>query len=129
MNTSPQRFLRNLGVLDVVLFTLLAYPVHLFTGMQGVVALAVALVVTTLNAFMGYWAVHRSMDASMNRLMATVFGGMMLRIGVMLMILAIVVLVTELPQITFTIGLFFAYLCKSVLEMILIHNLSTNRRR
>jgi hypothetical protein len=128
VNTSPHRFLRNLLVLDVILFALAAYPVHSFTGVEGVKALAVALLVTTANAFLGYRAVVRSLQAAMSQFMLTVFGGMMLRMGVMLMILAFVVLATELPQITFTIGLFFAYLCKSVLEMILIHNLSTNRR-
>ncbi len=129
MNTTPRRFLRNLLVLDVILLALAAYPVHLFTGIDGVKAVAAALMVTTMNAFLGYRAVVRSIEAAMSRFMLAVFGGMMLRMGVMLMILAAVVLTTELPQITFTIALFFAYLCKSVLEMILIHNLSTNRRR
>lgn len=128
MNTSPHRFLRNLIVLDAFLFALAVYPVHLFTGLEGVKAVVVALLVTTANAFLGYRAVVRTLEASMSRFMLTVFGGMMLRMGVMLMILAFVVLATEIPQITFTIGLFFAYICKSVLEMILIHNLSTNRR-
>lgn len=128
MNTTPRRFLRNLVVLDVVLFALSAYPVYLVSGVEGVKALGVAFLVTTMNAYMGYRAIVRSMQAAMSRFMLAVFGGMMLRMGVMLMILAFVVLATELPQITFTIGLFFAYLCKSVLEMILIHNLSTNRR-
>ena len=116
-------------MLDVILLALAAYPVHLFTGIDGVKAVAAALMVTTMNAFLGYRAVVRSIEAAMSRFMLAVFGGMMLRMGVMLMILAAVVLTTELPQITFTIALFFAYLCKSVLEMILIHNLSTNRRR
>lgn len=129
MNTTPRRFLRNLLVLDVILLALAAYPVHLLQGVDGVEAVVVALLVTTMNAYMGYRAVVRSLEAAMSRFMLAVFGGMMLRMGVMLMILAAVVLTTELPQITFTIGLFFAYLCKSVLEMILIHNLSTNRRR
>jgi hypothetical protein len=128
VNTTPRRFLRNLIVLDVILFALAVYPVYLFTEIDGVKALAVALMVTTTNAFLGYRAVVKSIEAAMSAFMLTVFGGMMLRMGVMLMILAFVVLATELPQITFTIGLFFAYLCKSVLEMILIHNLSTNRR-
>jgi hypothetical protein len=128
VNTTPQRFLRNLLVLDVVLFALAAYPIHLLNGMEGVKAVLVALLITTTNAYLGYRAVVRSIEAAMSRFMLAVFGGMMLRMGVMLMILAFVVLATELPQITFTIGLFFAYICKSVLEMILIHNLSTNRR-
>jgi hypothetical protein len=128
MNTTPLRFLTTLIVLDVILFSLAVYPIHLLNGLEGVKALVVALVLTTINAFLGYRAVVRTFEATMNRFMLTVFGGMMLRMGVMLMILSFVVLATELPQITFTIALFFAYICKSVLEMILIHNLSTNRR-
>ncbi len=128
MNTSLGRFARNLLLIDIAALALLSYPIIQWQGSEGWKALLIALVVTSANSYIGYWAILRSIKANMNTLMLTVFGGMLARMGIMLMVLAFVVVATQLPQITFTIALFIAYICKSVLEMILIHNLPTNRR-
>lgn len=128
MKDSRFVFARHLLILDVVAIALAWYPLTNLQGTNGWLAVIAAFLLTSVNAYGGYHAIVATKAGSMSSFMLTVFGGMMARMALMLAALALVVVATDLPEITFTIALFIAYICKSVMEMKLIHNESTNHR-
>ncbi len=128
MKDSRLVFAKQLIILDVAAIALAWYPLTSYQGIDGWLAVVAAFLLTSFNAFGGYYAIVKSKAGSMSSFMLSVFGGMMVRMALMLVALAFVVVATDLPEFTFTIGLFIAYICKSVMEMKLIHNESTKHR-
>jgi hypothetical protein len=122
-----RRYLVWVLAIDVIGIGPLGYAVSLWLGTEAWAAIALAHLVTTLNAVAAAAVVRGTAQASMNTFTAAVLGGMMVRMLVMLVVLAGVVAATDLPHFTFTISLFLAYICKSVMEMIFIRQLSDNR--
>jgi hypothetical protein len=122
-----RRYLLWVLLIDVVGVGPAGYAVSIWLGAEAWTAIALAHLVTTLNAAAAAAVVRGTAQASMNTFTAAVLGGMMVRMLMMLLVLATVVAVTELPHFTFTISLFLAYICKSVMEMIFIRQLSENR--
>jgi hypothetical protein len=122
-----KRFLLWVLVIDLVGVGPAGYAVSVWLGKDAWIAVALAHAVTTLNALAAAALLKGTLNASMNTFTAAVLGGMMVRMMGMLAVLAVVIAATELPHFTFTISLFLAYICKSVMEMIHIHQFSDNR--
>lgn len=122
-----RRYLLFVLLVDVIGIGPVGYLVSLWLGTDAWIAIALAHLVTTLNALAAAALVSGTFKAPMGTFTAAVLGGMMVRMLVMLLVLAVVVAATDLPHFTFTISLFLAYICKSVMEMIQIHQLSAKR--
>jgi|GEM_PF-4228030 len=122
-----KRYLAWVIAFDLVGVGPVGYAVSQWLGMEAWAAIALAHLVTTLNAVAAAAVVRGTVQASMNTFTAAVLGGMMVRMLVMLVVLAGVVAATDLPHFTFTISLFLAYICKSVMEMIHLRHISENR--
>lgn len=122
-----RRFLTWVLLVDLVGVGPVGYAVSVWLGTDAWIAVALAHAVTTLNALAAAAVVKGTFDASMSTFTAAVLGGMMARMMVMLIVLAVVVAATDLPHFTFTISLFLAYICKSVMEMIHINQFSAKR--
>lgn len=128
MKDSRLVFAKQLILLDVGAIALAWYPLMSYQGLDGWLAVVSAFLLTSFNALGGYHLIVKSRSGTMNAFMLSVFGGMMVRMALMLVALVLVVVATDLPQFSFTIALFIAYICKSVMEMKLIHNESTKHR-
>ncbi|MCH8558035.1 MAG: hypothetical protein LAT84_09445 [Balneolia bacterium] len=92
----------------------------------GIIALLLALAVTTLNAIAAFAFAKGGIHAEMNTFMVKVMGGMGLRMLVMLIVVFLVIFLTELPIFVFIISLFISYISKSVLEIIFILKIKDN---
>ena len=104
------------------------YPVFHTYGMSALAGMIVALVLTTVNVLVGYWMIVRSIDQSMNDFMKKVFGGMVVRMFILMGVIAFILLATKIHQNSFIISLFISYICKSVIEIIFINKRSQNHR-
>lgn len=104
------------------------YPVFHAYGMSALTGMIVALVLTTVNVLVGYWLIVRSIDKSMNDFMKKVFGGMVVRMFILMGVIAFILLATKIHQNSFIISLFISYICKSVIEIIFINKRSQNHR-
>jgi len=104
------------------------YPVFHTYGMSALAGMIVALVLTTVNVLVGYWLIVRSIDQSMNDFMKKVFGGMVVRMFILMGVIAFILLATKIHQNSFIISLFISYICKSVIEIIFINKRSQNHR-
>ncbi|MFU8860653.1 MAG: hypothetical protein ACNA8K_09525 [Cyclonatronaceae bacterium] len=63
------------------------------------------------------------MEKKMGQMMGVVFGGMGIRLLVLLAAVVAVIFLTELPQFSFIISLFICYISKSVAEIIFINRI------
>ncbi len=104
------------------------YPVYHAYGLSALTGMIVALVLTTVNVLVGYWLIVRAVDQSMNDFMKKVFGGMVIRMFVLMALIAFLLLATKIHQNSFIISLFISYICKSVIEIIFINKRSQNHR-
>ncbi|MDG5766522.1 hypothetical protein QA596_03510 [Balneolales bacterium ANBcel1] len=101
---------------DLIVLLLAGVPAFLFLGEGVLHALALGLAITTALGVASFIPFTRLSEASMNRFMAAMLGGMMIRMVFIGISVAIVFVFTELHQIAFTVGLLFSYICKSVIE-------------
>ena len=107
-----------------VLFILTSVLVTVYwAGTVHLAGLLLAILMTSGNAIAAVMLVKRYLNADMNKFMAGTMGGMMLRLGTMLVIIILIFAFTNIPQISFIIGLFISYICKSVLEIICINKI------
>lgn len=104
-----------------------AWMVRTWIGAPAAWAVVIALVLTTANAAVGYHIIRRDFHKSFNTFLRNVFASLMLRMGALLAALAALVVWTPIPEFSFTIALFVAYICKSVLELIQITKLTSKR--
>ncbi|HKI45941.1 MAG TPA: hypothetical protein VKA08_11480 [Balneolales bacterium] len=104
------------------------YPVFRIYGFPALLGMIVALVMTTANVLAGYWIIIRSFHLDMSDFMKRVFGGMGIRMFVLMGLIVIILLVTKINQNSFIISLFISYICKSVIEIIFINKRSQNHR-
>lgn len=122
-----KRYVAVMLLLDLVCVGPIGYAIGRWLGPDAWLAVGIASVSTTLNALAAAAIVRRVHASGMNTFMMALFGSMMARMLLMLLLVVVVVAATDLPHFTFTISLFVAYICKSVLEMMFIHQFSAKR--
>ncbi len=119
-------FLILLVVIDLILLggglSLLIYVL----SMDYLPGHILAVVLTSLNAVAALYLAKSSINAGMNVFMVKVMGGMGLRLFVMLVVVAGVIFLTNLPNLGFIISLFVCYISKSVLEIIYVLKIKSN---
>ncbi len=114
------RFSGYLLLFDLSCLILAGIPVYLLVGSNVFVALVIAFLITTLLAILSYFPFTRMSGASMNRYMAAMLTGMLIRMVFIGLSIAVVFVFTELHQFGFTVGLLFSYICKAIIETFII---------
>jgi hypothetical protein len=118
-------FIRTVLLIDLVILVLGYWPVSLLEGEGHYIVLILACILTTLNTVTSYYSITKSIEQKMGTMMGAVFGGMGIRLLVLLAAVVAVIFLTELPQFSFIISLFICYLSKSVAEIIFINRIRT----
>lgn len=122
----PSGFYKTILLTDflVLIIAVLIYnfwaPVHAY-------ALIAATLITTLNAGIGFYFIFKYLNASTEEFNSYVYGSTFGRLIAMMVVIGIVLVFSNFPQITFILSLFISYIYKSVLEIIFIHKNSTQR--
>jgi hypothetical protein len=116
-------FVRVILLIDLVILVLGYWPSQMAEGGGHFLVLVLACILTTLNAAMSYYSISKSMEKKMGQMMGTVFGGMGLRLLLLLASVVAVIFLTDLPQFSFIISLFICYISKSVAEIIFINRI------
>lgn len=89
-------------------------------------AMLLATAITAANTVIGFYYINKDFNADFNTFMSTVFGSMFIRLLTLGGVITLILIFTELPQITFTLSLFISYIYNSVLEFIFVHKKSAN---
>jgi hypothetical protein len=107
-------------ICDLILLILAGIPVLYFSGYHLFVSGLTGLILTSVFAILSYIPFTRMSASSMNRYMAAMLAGMMVRMVCIGISVAVVFLFTDLHQIGFTVALLFSYIYKSVVETYLL---------
>jgi hypothetical protein len=126
MTQKTTQFYKRILLLDGIFF-LIAIVIYLLFSPIHAYALLTAIVATTLNTFTGFYYIQKYINASTADFNTYIYGSTFVRLLGMMVVIALVLLLSNFPQITFILGLFISYIYKSVLEIIFIHKNSTQR--
>lgn len=108
----------KLLIIDVLFMATLGPLLYFVWGAHHLPGLIIALVMTSLNTMLAFYFAEKGMSGSTAQFMTKVFGGMGIRLPVMLVAIILIIGFTNLPEYSFIICLFISYLCKSILEII-----------
>jgi hypothetical protein len=121
-------FYRKILLADVLLLPVVGMLYYYFDG-SHVLAAVSAMAITSLNAVVGYYYIKKYLNASSELFNSYVYGSAFGRLLGMMVVIGVILLYTNFPQITFILSLFISYIYKSVLEIIFIHKNSTQRHK
>lgn len=96
-------------------------------GLDHAYALISASIITSLNTGIGFYFIQKYINASTEDFNSYVYGSTFGRMIGMMVVIGVILLFSNFPQITFILSLFISYIYKSVLEIIFIHKNSTQR--
>lgn len=102
---------------------------EVFGHILGFNTVLLALVVTSLNALIGYFIIDKYFNAEFNVFMSRVFGSIFLRLVGITVLLGFIFFFTEIPKFAFTIWMMISYICKSVVEVMFINSRSKEINR
>lgn len=117
MIKARKSYKKFLSATAVILVLLAGYPLYRLYGGNVVIAALSALILTYLNALVGFYYIDKYFSASLNDFMKMVFGSM----GVRLLVLAVTFVgligFTKIHEVSFTVSLFISYILFSVIEI------------
>lgn len=93
------------------------YPVFLWGGEAVVVAALYGFVMSFLNALLGGWISIWAIDKNHRIFMQAVFGGMALRLFIVLSLFFVTIKLVELHAFGLTLSLFLFYIVFQILEI------------
>lgn len=115
--------------IDFLAVVIIGFPLAIIYGGSHGIALSTSLLLTTVNVWIGYYFTVHYLHADMNSFVSMVYGSMFLRLAGLCAAILLLLIFSNFPQITFILSLFISYIYKSVLEIIFINKISTQRHR
>jgi hypothetical protein len=122
-------YLRQILFVDILALVSASVMVFVNMPVAHAVALLLVAVLTTAYALIGYYVVETYLDSDSETFMSKVFGGVFIRLAGLASLVFLILWLSNLPQITFIVGLFISYISKSVLEIIFIHRKSAKNTK
>jgi hypothetical protein len=107
----------------------LAWPLALWGSPAVVAAAAVGAFLSTVNVLIGYRAIEYARDKSSTTFLKVVLGGMGLRMGALLGLLALLITAGGMHAAALTVSLLGFYAVFLVLEVLYIHNRFMSRQQ
>jgi hypothetical protein len=111
------KFVKTMGIILVVVCGVGVYPLYVWKGPDWVVAAAVGCAICTLNALVGGGVALWAMNKNHTTFFAAVFGGMGLRIFIVVTFFLIAVKVVKLHIYSLTLSMFLFYVIFQILEI------------
>lgn len=124
-NLSLRAFSQKIFQIDLVLILIIVLPSYFWFAAIDVLAALTSILITSINALIGYYYIDRYFHAPMDEFTSFVYGSMFIRLVTLGALIFIILALGIFPQITFILSLFISYISKSVLEIIFINKKST----
>ncbi|MEO5931423.1 MAG: hypothetical protein ABIR47_15930 [Candidatus Kapaibacterium sp.] len=122
------QFIKTVLLILAVLAAVLAYPLYAWCTAPVMNAIVASAIIAFVNALLGLFALEYAIDKPNNTFMIAVFGGMGLRMGLILVTITIL-LVTGAHPLALSLSLMGFYVVYLVAEIIYITRELTRRSR
>ena len=112
-----RNFVKQIGVVLLVAWVLGGYPLYLWQGTNVLIAAGVGCAICTLNALAGAWLAMWGMGRDNRTFMTVVFGGMGIRLIIVLIFFFVALKLVKLHVFSLTLSLFLFYVVFQILEI------------
>ena len=110
-------YMLRLGIVAAVVWVLGGYPVYYWGGGDVLIASVYGFGISLLNAMLGGWLSLWALDKSHQVFMQAVFGGMAIRLFIVLSLFFITIKLVELHVFGLTLTLFLFYVLFQFIEI------------
>ena len=112
-----RNFVKQIAVVLLVAWVLGGYPLYLWKGTNVLIAAGVGCAICTLNALAGAWLAMWGMGRDNRTFMTVVFGGMGIRLIIVLIFFFVALKLVKLHVFSLTLSLFLFYVVFQILEI------------
>ena len=116
---------------SLIPFTILALiALGLLTGVKGALdrlGIFIGLLISYINTLLGYAIILWGYKRSMNKFMASFYGGMIFRFLLIFVVLFVLIVAFEMPIISLIVSLGISYFIFLGLEIYIIHKYSDSK--
>ena len=110
-------FVKQIAIVLLVTWGLGGYPLYLWKGTDVLIAAGVGCAICTLNALAGAWLALWGMRRDNRTFMTVVFGGMGIRLIIVLIFFFVALKLVKLHVFSLTLSLFLFYVVFQILEI------------
>ena len=122
------RFVKLLLAVSLITFILAAYPVSVYASSAQIYSFAFGFLISFFNALLGYYLSVRAFGKSVKSFMVMIFGGMGIRLLIVVIFLVLILQFTSLDSLSLTGSVFFFYTLFISLEIYFLHKVTAKAK-
>jgi hypothetical protein len=122
------RFVKLLLAVSLITFILAAYPVYTYASQVQIYSFAFGYLISLINALIGYSMSVKAFGKSVKSFMVMVFGGMGIRLLIVVIFLVLILQFTSLDSLSLTGSVFFFYTLFISLEIFFLHKMTAKAK-
>ncbi|MCX7877674.1 MAG: hypothetical protein N2510_03420 [Ignavibacteria bacterium] len=126
MTPDFKRFLLYVFLLSLVIWGVSVYPLTLYTEENQLHSIVAGYFVSLISAILGFLLNTSALRKSTKSFMVMVFGGMGIRLLLIITIVALIIGLTKLQPVTLLGSVLFFYIFFMLLEIFFINKLKNN---
>jgi hypothetical protein len=127
--TNDLNFLKYAAIISIVIFAAAAYPVYKYASTVQIYSFAAGYGISLLNALIGYKLNTMAFARPTKSFMVLVFGGMGIRLLIVMMILLVILVYTNLDSMSLVASVFFFYTLFIILEIYFLQKLQSQAKK
>lgn len=123
--SSDSRFFKYIIIASLVVIVISVYPVTVYASKIQLYSFIFGYIISLINALLGYKLNTMAFNKSVKSFMVLVFGGMGIRLIVVILFLVILLQFTSLEAMSLTGSVFFFYVLFITIEIYFLHTKQT----
>jgi hypothetical protein len=123
---SEHSFFKNVLIASLIILLAAAYPVKVYLSQVQIISIICGYLISLLNAFLGYKLNVMGINKPVKSFMVLVFGGMGLRILILVILLLVLLRIAGLDEVSLVGSAFFFYIVFMTLEVLYFHKKQLN---
>ena len=120
-NNEWTRFLKTIAVYSIITFIIAAYPIYKYTSGVQLYSILSGFFISLINAFLGFRLNLMAFEKSMKSFMVLVFGGLGLRMIIVILCLLILLQFRFFEPFSLIASVFFFYILFISIEIYFLH--------
>lgn len=120
-NALDSKFYKYLIITSVVTIVIAAYPVTIYASSLQLYSFVCGYIISLINALIGYKLNTMAFNRSVKSFMILVFGGMGIRLVIVMLLLLILLQFTSLDSMSLVGSVFFFYVLFISIEIYFLH--------
>jgi hypothetical protein len=121
-------FIKYVLYASIIVLIVSFYPVHVYASPLQLRSIIYGYLISLLNVIIGYTLISKGFDKKFKSFMVIVFGGMLVRMVFVAILLFILLYFAKLEPVSLVASVFFFYFLFISIEIIFIHKKSIQNK-